>query len=187
MIDQPSVHTPAMQTFRALRVIPALAPLLLGACAANSSYPSLDIRPAERINQTANPAADTAPPAPAPPPASADLNTRLADLVRYAQQADSQFQSLLPGVQRTIAQASGAAIASDRWSSAQIAFAQLDSASSGTISALADLDSLYAQARDKDPLTQTPSISAIVAARSQVLALAAKQDDVLASLSASLK
>ena len=53
--------------------------------------------------------------------------------------------------------------------------------------ALADLDSLYADARQAEPVEESPSAKAIDTARDQVQALLNGQNDVISALDARLK
>jgi hypothetical protein len=182
-----------------VRFLSLLLPLGIAACANSGGYPSLALRDVERASETgaatsgaAKPGGsaaaapgDQAPAIPALPPASADLVTRLATLVKIAQDADRQFQANRPAAERAIA-ASGA-VGSDSWSSASIALGTLESSRSSGMSALAQLDTLYADARDVAPVEESPSATAIGAARTQVAALIDAQDAALATLSGRLK
>ncbi|WP_260925211.1 hypothetical protein [Novosphingobium sp. 9] len=180
-----------LRRFAAARSLPILSmaasSLLLAGCVANSSYPSLAQRPIERIDNSLTPAPDTAPTPPAPPPASSDLTTRLAGLVKYAKDSDSQFQTLRADADRKISAASGTSLGSDSWGNAQVAMAQLDSARGGASSAMADLDALYSDARDHTPVGDTPSLQAIIAARETVLGIVTAENAAVDSLSRRLK
>jgi len=168
------------------RLLSLLLPFGMAACSTASSYPSLAQRDVERISGTAAAAPGEAEPAvPALPPASADLVTRLAGLVKVAQAADRQFQSARPAAERAVASAGG--VGSDSWSGASVALARLESSRSSGMGALAELDVLYADERDKAPTDESPTTSAISAARSEVAALLDAQDKLLAALSARLK
>jgi hypothetical protein len=176
-----------------VRFLSLLLPLGIAACANSGGYPSLALRDVERASEpgarpggsAAAAPGDQAPAIPALPPASADLVTRLATLVKIAQDADRQFQTNRPAAERAIA-ASGA-VGSDSWSSASIALGTLESSRSSGMSALAQLDTLYADARDVAPVEESPSATAIGAARTQVAALIDAQDAALATLSGRLK
>ncbi|MFT4056818.1 MAG: hypothetical protein QM681_20100 [Novosphingobium sp.] len=160
--------------------------LAMTACSASGGYPSLAQRDVERVSGTASAApGDSAQTAPALPPASADLVTRLAGLVKVAEQADRQFQSNRPAAER--ASASAGSTGSDSWSGASVALAKLESSRSSGMTALAELDVLYADARDKAPVEESPEVKAIADARAQVAALLDAQDKVLAGLAGRLK
>jgi hypothetical protein len=177
-----------------VRLLSLLLPLGIAACSTSGGYPSLALRDVERPAEpgaarpggSATPATgDAAPEAPALPPASADLVTRLAGLVKVAQEADQRFQTNRPAAERAIA-ASGS-LGSDSWSTASVALATLESSRSSGMTALAELDTLYADARDAAPVGESPAVTAIGTARTQVAALLDAQDAVLASLSRRLK
>lgn len=177
---------------RTARCLPAILPLLLAACADTGGYPSLALRDYERGSEracgTAKPVvAASEPAAPALPPASADLRSRLDGLVSAAQEADRQFQAQQATAERAVARTAGAAPASDPWASAQVALAKLETTRSAAVAALAELDMLYADARNSAPDEISPSTEAIGDARSRVSELVARQDGVIAALSARLR
>lgn len=160
--------------------------LAMTACSSSGGYPSLAQRDVERVSGTASAApGDSEQAAPALPPASADLVTRLAGLVKIAEQADRQFQSNRPAAER--ASAAAGSTGSDSWSAASVALAKLESSRSSGMTALAELDVLYADARDKAPVEESPEVKAIADARTQVAALLDAQDKVLAGLASRLR
>ncbi|CCA91447.1 MULTISPECIES: hypothetical protein [unclassified Novosphingobium] len=166
----------------------AALPAVLAACSATSGYPSLAQREVERIGGSATPVAgEQTPEEPALPPASADLVTRLDGLVAAAQQTDAQFREQQGPAERAVAGAAGAAVTSDSWATAQIALAALESRRGATVAPLAELDTLYAEARDAAPLELSPSAQAIEKARAQVSDIVARQDGVIESLAARLR
>ncbi|PNU04694.1 hypothetical protein [Novosphingobium guangzhouense] len=168
------------------RLLVLFLPLGMAACAASGSYPSLAVRDVERARGSAAPAAGEAQgTAPALPPASADLQTRLAGLVKVAEEADRRFQSNRPAAQR--AAAAAGSTSSDSWSTASVALARLESSRSSGMTALAELDVLYADARNRAPLDESPEVKAIADARTQVAGLLDAQDKVIASLASRLK
>lgn len=165
------------------RLLPTLLPMLAAACSTAGHYPSLAVRDVERQSGTASPiAGESATPAPALPPASADLVTRLDGLVAMARDADGQFQANRPTAERAVAAAG--APASDSWSAASIALARLEASRSQAMLALADLETLYVDSRTAQA---TPGADAIASARDQVQAWVTEQDKVLASLSSRLR
>jgi hypothetical protein len=168
------------------RLLALLLPFGMAACSTTGAYPSLAERDVERISGSAAPAeGEAAPAVPALPPASADLVTRLDGLVKVAQAADRQFQTSRAAAQRAVAAAGGEG--TDSWSGASVALAKLESSRSSGMGALADLDVLYADARNAAPTDESPSSIAIRDARAQVSALIEAQDQVIAALSARLK
>lgn len=174
------------------RPLVAFLPFAMAACATADEYPSLAQRDFERnagrVCGTATPVDPAPEPEPAPlPPASADLLARLEGLVSAAREADRRFASQRDDAERAVSRASGAAAASDPWAAAQVALAALETSRSAAIAALADLDTLYADARDAAPTEVSPSAEAIGRARSQVSELVAQENDVIAGLSARLR
>lgn len=165
------------------RLLPALLPILAAACSTAGTYPSLAQREVERVGGQANPVPGPAT-VPAPPPPSADLTGRLDALVAAARAADRRFQTDRGAAERAVAGAGG--VASDSWSGASVALARLEASRSQTMTALADLDSLYVDARSAAPVEESPSALAIAAARSTVSDLVAAQDRVIAGLAARL-
>jgi hypothetical protein len=169
------------------RFLPALLPLAMAACSTTGDYPSLNQRDFERIGGRVEPvAAEAQPEAPKLPPASADLVTRLDGLLSAAREADRQFKAQQDTAESAVARANGAAATSDPWASAHIALGKLETSRSAAVAALAELDGLYADARDKAPLEPSPSALAIADARSQVSALVEAQDREIAALAARL-
>lgn len=117
-----------------LRLLSALAPLLLVACAAQGDFPSLAPRAIER---------DEAPRAAAPAPAAdpdPQLLSRIAALLADARRGQEAFEAVLPAA----ASASGAAgeAGSEIWVAAQQAISRLEAARAPSVIALAELDRL---------------------------------------------
>lgn len=167
------------------RFLAMLLPFGMAACSTSGAYPSLAVRDVERVAGSGTPAEGAAAPAiPALPPASADLLTRLQGLVNVAQAADRQFQAGSAAAQRAVSAAG--AKGTDSWSGASVAVAKLETSRSSTMGALAELDLLYADARDTAPRDESPSARAIAEARSQVAALTDAQDQLIARLSSRL-
>jgi len=158
----------------------SLTALSLAACSTNEgAYPSLARRPAERLTGSAPvvaPAPDVTP-APIPP----ELTARLDVLVAQARSADALFRQHAPRTRALIAAADGAAVASENWSVATIALADLESQRSQAMIALADLDALYAAEAIK-----LADASAIKAARDTVIGIVAEEDTVLGELKGKL-
>jgi len=158
---------------RSVKLAPALlAMLALSACVDSSGYPSLSRRDVEK-NQ--------AEPAPATPPGaipdSPDLAPRLARLVEQARAAHEKFAAVRPRAEQLVSGASGAAMASEGWSVASVALAELESSRSDAMVALADLDQLYTARR-----IEGGDGASIAAARDQVMAWIGDEDQVLAAL-----
>lgn len=167
-----------------IRAVPTLAmtAILLSGCATKIDYPSLARRDSERITGTVQPIpAEPAPPAPLPPPDAA-IAARLTQLVQQAAAADGRFGRQRGQTERLVSQASGSAMGSERWAVASIALAELESARSDTMIAMAAIDEIHVA--DTMAHHNTPSGDAplIAAARDQVVALIGEQDRTLAAL-----
>lgn len=153
----------------------AFAPLLLSACASsNDQFPSLARRPAERITGIAEAATPLPAPAPTLAPPNLALTARLAGLVEQARSAHGRFQTRVPRAEQA---AGGGSMGSERWAVASVALAELESARSGTMVALADLDELFAAES-----VAGRDASAVNAARDQVIGWVGEEDRVLAEL-----
>jgi hypothetical protein len=159
-------------------ILCALVTLLVTGCTADTTnYPSLAKRPAERIYGSADvvPADPAQPQPPAPP--SPELVARLAQLTAEAEAAHRAFLAQRDETARRVAAAQGTAVASENWSVAAIALAELEAARSRAMISLAELDALYAAER-----IAGGEAGAIAAARDQVIALVRQEDAVLADL-----
>ena len=151
---------------------------LLGGCAATpGEYPSLARRPIERVTGTLTPP----PPPPAPAPVDPAVALRIDSLLERVRAADAKFQAREGSVRQVVGAAAGAAKASEAWSVAMVALADLDAARSEGMVALADIDAIYAASRiEGEPASEAK------AARDAANALVAAQDKVIASLQAQL-
>ena len=161
---------------RRFLALPLIA--MLAACAsAQSAYPSLAIRPAERASGTRQP--PPAEPVLTPPePATLDRLSRLAADARADHQA---FVEQVAGARPIIAGARGAAVGDDAWARAEAALADVRAARSQTMVPLADLDRLFVDAG-----TQGESTARIGAARNEVEGFLTSEDRTVAELSANL-
>lgn len=161
---------------RALIPLAATSALLtLAACASDTTnYPSLARRPVERSGTAELPASA---PAAAPAPASPQDTARLASLVEQARAAHRRFMAKQQRAAQIVAAGSGAARGSENWAVASIALAELESARSEAMIALADLDQLFAATRIDGSDT-----AAISAARDEVSGWIGEEDAVLADL-----
>ena len=165
-----------------------LGPALLGACASANQFPSLakganELAAQGRISAcgiaVARPEAPPANPAAIAPqmPLPDDLPGRLAALEGRARDAHAAFEGKRARTAGLVGAAAGAAPASDSWSVASVALADLSSARSQTATALADLDQLYTAQRVDGGDGQT-----IAALPDQVNAWVADEDAVLAGV-----
>jgi hypothetical protein len=153
-------------------------PVLLVACAsAQSDYPSLAIRPAERATGTLQPVAVEPVLTPVPQPTL----DRVSQLVADARASRAAFAEVADGARSAIAGARGAATGSDAWARGEAALADVRAARGKTTVPLADLDRLLV-----DATTQGEAGDRIEAARAEVAELVAAEDRVVAELSANL-
>jgi len=158
----------------------AAASLALTACAsAKAGYPSLARRPIERISGSAPVATPTDSPAPAAP--SPDALGRLDAALAQAAGADARFHQREARARTLVSAARGAPIAGEAWAVASVAVADLESARSDAMIALADIDALFAKAR-----VEGSDSTAISSGRDRVTALVASEDQVLAELRSAL-
>jgi hypothetical protein len=158
--------------------------LSLAGCQSAGDYPSLALRDFERVQGSAQPVAAETEAPPAPPPPSADLTTQIDALVRTARESHARFTGRTDATERAVSAGAGAASTSDRWVSAQVALAELQTLGAATLSALADLDEIYVTQREASPGTETPSIRAVEAARGEVSEWVAAETDALTRIEA---
>lgn len=131
----------------ALFLVPVLG-LSLSACAMQSGdFPSLSKRPYED-----GPAIDNAvtPPSAQMDALPAALKNAVDAAVRQSNTAHKAFLEDLPKVKQSVSAARGAAPSSESWVVAQISLSSLEMDRSPSISALADIDSLYTKRLDQE-------------------------------------
>ncbi len=151
----------------------------VSACAGSGDrYPSLEIRDVERVQGSFDPAdaGESALPTPVAAP-SADTVQRLSDLTASASAIHAEFERAVPQTSRIVSTAGRASVASDSWASAQVALSDLELIRSRAAVTLADIESVYVDAR-----LEAQQLDTITAARNQVLGLIAEEDAVLARL-----
>jgi hypothetical protein len=171
-------------TFRPLL---SLLALLLAACtgAVNGVYPSLAKRPIESGGLASSPGSVTQPATPPVPDPALD-----ADIARLQAQADAggaAFDKAYPEAERQARAASRTSVSSDAWVVAQTSLSGLETARNESVSALAGLDTLYADrvGAITDGKVQGGA-EAIDAARRATLAMVDAQNDRLDALKALL-
>lgn len=141
-------------------LIPILG-LSLSACAMQSGdFPSLSKRPYED-----GPAIDDAA---TPPPAQmvalpAVLKNAVNAAVQQSNTAHQVFLKDLPKVKQSVSAARGAAPSSESWVVAQMELSSLENDRSPSVSALADIDSLYMQQLDQEYTGEEKGGAALVA------------------------
>ena len=155
-----------------------LSVLLLAACAsAQSQYPSLAIRPAERETGTFQPA-PVEPVLTPPTPATRDRVSQLAAQARSAHQA---FVEMVASTRPVIAAARGKAVGDDAWAAGEAALADVRAARGKTMVPLADLDRMF-----DDAATTGQATDRIGAARNEVAGYVTSEDRTVDELSANL-
>ncbi|MFN2100204.1 hypothetical protein [Altererythrobacter sp. MF3-039] len=156
----------------------SIAATILSGCAGDPGrYPSLDIRPAERIQGSVNPAA----PFPFPEQPAVSEQT-LATITERARSAHAEFLSAAPRAAQLASSVSGREAGSNEWAAAQVALADLDSARSSAAISLGELDILYVDAR-----LSNQALAPIDSAREEVLAMLREEDRILADLRATVR
>jgi hypothetical protein len=105
------------------------------------------------------------------------LQAQLSQLQSQAHEAHARFIATAPKTTQMVNAARGAAVASESWSRANVALAELESRRSEAMVVLADLDALYV----KDRIDGGDG-GAITAVRDQITASVADEDAVLADL-----
>ena len=167
---------------RSLLLLPTTLAIALSGCASTGEYPSLARRDAERFRGSAEPVTPPAPPAELAAPPSAELDARLRGLVERARAAHRRFTATRPRTERLVDAARGSAVASESWSVASVALAELGTQRSDAMIALAELDQLYAAERIENFQGESRVASAIGTARDEVALLVNEEEGVLAKL-----
>jgi len=177
---------------RLAKSAPALlcAVFALSGCGTDRDFPSLARRPAEfavdggqaattpgRFGGSAQPAPRVGDATVTQQPVSPELSARLRQLEGAAREAHARFEAKRARTGALTAAARSAAPASEAWSVATVAIADLETARSDTMVSLGELDRLYAQER-----IDGGDGGAIAAVRDQVTAWVADEDAVLAEL-----
>ena len=107
----------------------------------------------------------------------------MSDLRAHALAAHRAFQDKRSRAASLAAAAQGSAVASEAWSVAQVALAELEAARSQAMIALADLDALYvAEAAAAVPTGGSGDLAAVGTTREEVMGWIAEEDSALASL-----
>lgn len=169
-----------MSLRRAALAASIVAALALGACASGKeTYPSLAIRPAERVSGTLQPAPPV--PEPAPPAPSGQVLDEIAQLRAAAADADRRFQSAAQAARAPVNAARGTAPGSEQWSVAQVAVSEAQARHNEAVAALGRLDQIHVAAQ-----TEGTALNEIEAAVNTVAALVQAQDQALDALQAGL-
>jgi len=149
------------------------ATFVLSACAGNpGSYPSLALRPVERMGVSVSP-----PVADLPAPLDPEVLARLGVFVEQARRADERFKQREGRVHALITIAAGSPRGGEAWSVATTALSELQASRAEVMIALAELDQAYVRAR-----TGGQNATAITAGRDRVGALLESEAQVIALL-----
>lgn len=172
----------------------AIATLLLSACASMTQdgrgYPSLARRPAEtaRVGGELPPDLAARPDQGEAIPADPALRQQIAALVAQAEKGRGAFDALYAQVGPEIRGASGAAVSSEAWVSAQVELTRLEEARYDSVFALASLDTLYAdRMKAQAEGTARGGIAEIMTARRGALVAVDAQNDRIDDLKAALR
>lgn len=166
----------------------ALSLFTVAGCATQGDYPSLALRDAERVAGSAAAGAPSEADTPIVlPPPGTDTLTRIDRLLSTAREAHAGFERKSAATRRAVSAARGASVASDGWITAQVALADLQSARSGVVTALAELDGMYVDAREAEAATVSPTAQAIGTARDTVEEWVTQENKAIAALSGDLR
>ncbi len=168
-----------------LILVPVLG-LSLSACAMQSGdFPSLSKRPYED-----SPAIDDAATA---PPAQMDtlpvaIKNAVDAAVRQSNTAHKAFLQDLPKVKQSVSAARGAAPSSESWVVAQMQLSSLENDRSPSVSALADIDSLYMQQLDREYTGEEKGAATLIAKfRETIEAQVSSQQDEINKLKSGIR
>lgn len=155
-----------------MRHILALAPLLLSACAGDSTGPSLAKRPIES-RSLEEPVREAV----APAPADTALQALVAEQLERARSSQRAFAELLPRTQTAVAAAG--AEGSESWIAAQQLLSALEGSREGTTGALGRLDALIAE---RVLAGEDSGLAELQAAQQEVAGLSAQQREAFERL-----
>jgi len=184
-LPQQSLQPKDVSMKLSLLLVPILG-LSLSACAMQSGdFPSLSKRPYEDV-----PAIDdaAAPPPPQIAALPATLKKAVDAAVRQSNTAHQAFLASLPKVKQSVSAARGAAPSSESWVVAQVQLSSLEMDRSPSVSALADIDSLYFQRLDQEFTGEQKGAAALIAlSRQQIEAQVSKQQSEMDQLKAGIR
>ncbi|MEH6757998.1 MAG: hypothetical protein V7676_10830 [Parasphingorhabdus sp.] len=134
-----------------MKLYMSLAPIIglsLSACGMQArDFPSLSKRPYEDGSPIEEP---VAPPSAEMDTLPATLKNAVESAVRQSETAHQIFMKNLPNVKQSVSAASGAVPSSESWVVAQMLLSSLETDRSPSVSALADIDSLYMKRLDQE-------------------------------------
>lgn len=161
--------------FSVLPILGAMGVTLAGCAGSADKYPSLAIRDFERAPATAPGDGDDGG-AGSPALSQSDIQN-LENLVAKAREAHQRFLRSAPQTQRLVSAAAGGGVTDNRWASAQVALANLESLRSEAAIPLGDIDRIYAESAIDLAMPDQVAL-----ARQDIVALIAEEDRLLASL-----
>lgn len=162
-----------------LTAILIMAGVSLGGCAgASDKYASLAMRDFEKADPAQYESDDTV----VAPSISTEGLAVVRGLVANAQSAHQRFMSAAPGARQAVNAAIGAGVTENRWASAQVALADLDSLRSQAAIPLGDLDRIFVEASVE--LAEAEEVSS---ARQEVVSMIEQEDRLLADLRGKLR
>ncbi|HMT41088.1 MAG TPA: hypothetical protein PKC48_00320 [Sphingorhabdus sp.] len=127
--------------------LPVIAVLLLAGCSLpEGEFPSLAKRSYETSEPVGEPSAE---PEQLTTSIPADVDASVNLLLARHQKAESAFRSALGGVRKAAQSAAGSAIGSESWASAEVELSRLDVARGDSVAALAEMDKLIADQRER--------------------------------------
>jgi len=162
-----------------------LTMISLSACSMQEgNFPSLAKRPFEDASTIVEP--------PAVPPVVSSLpgplQAAVDKAVTQSSTAHAEFLENLPGVQRRVNAAKGAAVSSESWVVAQMDLAALEIGRGPSVTALADIDALYTERLNSEFESENSGGAAIIASkREQISAQVRRQQDEIDAMKAKLR
>ncbi|BBC72283.1 conserved hypothetical protein [Altererythrobacter sp. B11] len=165
--------------FKRIMLPCVLAAALAGCAATPDSYPSLAIRPGERVEGTMV----SAPEEPFLPPPVAPGTLGTADsYLATVQAAHQAFEAEQARVASTVRAGKGAAPGTEAWSRAHVALADLERVRSRAVIALADFNQLYV-----DTAVDGEALERLAAMREELTGLVDEEDRVIHDLATDLR
>lgn len=163
------------------RLLPSFALFLAGCAGTTEGYPSLARRAVENQDFAA-PAPDVKPDAP-----DAQLQAEVDRLLGQALAGGEAFDKAYAAAQKSARAAAKSAISSEAWVSAQVSVSGLESSRNDSVSALAALDTLYADRMSAIADGKVGGGADIIdSARARALSVVDSQNDRIDALKADL-
>jgi len=109
------------------------------------------------------------------------------ELLGQARNGHMEFAAQRDVAQRAVAAAMGSSVASDSWVAANVALGSLDAARNPAVTALSEIDRLYADERVAVFETVSPSAALLGSAREQVKAWVEEENGIIDQLTRQLE